>query len=340
MVEGFNLVEEVLDSNFMKRLIITVLISMLSNLAMCQYLGGEYGGFERFKGVFTNCSFFYGGDGSGSYKKGLDEFVTCFMFAGGGKGGYLGIRESDSTNCIMFAGGIYSGDKAEFYVSPFACLFYRSSEQLGRGDHARKRSDFEEVCVIIPLSISVSPLTGEVKNYNGVLSWSTYNETELEGFEVYKSLDGQDWKLIDNVPSKGDNFGTNNYSATDYAMSAQNNYYKIKIRHLSGIYLFSNIVVLNWSEQAVNKDIFAVYPNPSLIGNDVVIKSWTQKDWDVTVQVIDFLGRTMLDKVANFSKGNDALILHTSAFSSGIYTISITSNEDKTKLSIPLIVVD
>ena len=96
-------------------------------------------------------------------------------------------------------------------------------------------------------------------NHINVL-WSTYTETNNDYFELYKSLDAMNWKLITTTDGAGNSNSLIEYQYEDYDVYQNLIYYKLKQVDYDGAYKFVGIISVN---NDIDETIVNIYPNPS-----------------------------------------------------------------------------
>ncbi|MEM9260423.1 MAG: T9SS type A sorting domain-containing protein, partial [Bacteroidota bacterium] len=119
---------------------------------------------------------------------------------------------------------------------------------------------------VVLLTASLLPLdllsfTGEAREKDNLLTWTTANEEDFSHFEVERSLDGNSWAYIGEVAPlySGEGPGGRSYTFEDEATTA---YYRLKMIDLDGTFTYSELVFLeNFSGAAAGA--MRVYPNPS-----------------------------------------------------------------------------
>lgn len=311
----------------------------ISNLLFGQYTGSDYAGYISVDLNLTDCSYYFGGNGIGVANAMASNSTGCSMFVGGNGVGYQVVSESELSNCIMFQGDEGVGYFQELFINPLACLPYRASELAGVGYTTRKLSDFVEVCTIITLGQGLSPLVGKVVNYQGQLNWDTYFVYGVSHFDVFRSLDGLDWKKIGKVDAINEYKEEINYQFVDISMSAEQNYYRIQMHYEDGSVTLSNIILLEMDGEVIQKDIFTIYPNPGSVGSTMKIKSWNQHEWSVRIRVFDNIGSCLLDDDVIFGEGGAHYSFNTHKLAAGTYSVTIESKEDNTSLQLPFVLI-
>ncbi len=69
----------------------------------------------------------------------------------------------------------------------------------------------------------------------------------------------------------------------------------------------------------------SLYPNPA--GESLNIELYSQKDANISVQVINQTGQLMLDKTETLATGNNKTSLNTSGLPNGYYTLKLIAED-------------
>jgi hypothetical protein len=164
-----------------------------------------------------------------------------------------------------------------------------------------------------PLPVELLIFTATKLKKEVALDWQTASERKNAGFEIQKSSDGGDWKILGFVEGEGSSRVLNDYQFVDKRPIEGTNYYRLKQIDFDGAIEFSKVVSVYFS--GANK--IRIYPNPTN-GRIHIIGQQTGK-----LKVINSTG--MLIKEQSFSEPEFDI----SALSSGIYFIQIISGEQK-----------
>ncbi|MCF0061995.1 T9SS type A sorting domain-containing protein [Dyadobacter chenwenxiniae] len=126
------------------------------------------------------------------------------------------------------------------------------------------------------------------ENTNAVLTWTTSQETNNKGFEIERSADGKHFEKIGFInPYSSGSDTTQNYQFLDTSPLAGSNYYRLKQLDHDGKFAYSKMVHVNH----LRTFQISVYPNPTI--GDLFVET---EHVSGRLQVIDMLGRTVLDK--------------------------------------------
>jgi Secretion system C-terminal sorting domain len=176
---------------------------------------------------------------------------------------------------------------------------------------------------LITFATTVVPveLTSFTGNYVGntvQLKWSTATELNNKGFEVQRSIAGNDFITLGFVHGKGTTTESNSYSFIDKAISANTIYsYRLKQMDLDGSFHYSGVANLGRS-LPVNFELSQNYPNPfnpsTKINVSLPINS------NVSLDVYNLVGEKVMTVVnGNLEAGNYDYTIDGSKLSSGVY---------------------
>ncbi|HLO52809.1 MAG TPA: M12 family metallo-peptidase [Saprospiraceae bacterium] len=175
-------------------------------------------------------------------------------------------------------------------------------------DNIRIETDNERV-----LPLNVGSLVGKKVNETSLLSWSSYNPTDLQSYNIQRSIDGIHFVDIDNVfqerPDKTE------FTYTDKFPIQGNNYYRIQALSTNGKTTNSNIVMV--AHNILRK--VSIFPNPINTHEDLIIVLDGDLQQYESLELIDAMGKVVLKRKIDVYKNNmDLNDLH-----SGLYHIRI-----------------
>jgi Secretion system C-terminal sorting domain len=98
------------------------------------------------------------------------------------------------------------------------------------------------------------------------IEWTTYQEVNVSGFSIERSIDGRNWTSIINGVAAGNTDAARSYTQTDATYNPQRLYYRIKQLDMDGKFSYSTIVPV-----AAIKDFstLIVFPNPFTSGFNI-----------------------------------------------------------------------
>lgn len=164
-----------------------------------------------------------------------------------------------------------------------------------------------------PLPVSISRFVAQQQSQKVVVSWTSMLESPNEQYEVLKSTDGNQWRLLQTVYAKGSASETNDYAIIDETPSVLN-YYMIRysneygsIQHTAPVW----VKMITQDQQVF--DAIYLYPNPSqgrlFIDNK-------ENYPGISVKVYDVLGKELLNEHLKDTK-------HKIDLSPGVYFIEL-----------------
>lgn len=164
-----------------------------------------------------------------------------------------------------------------------------------------------EVHSIMPLRF-VS-FTGQIIGSDHLLNWTTAAERDNSYFDIQRSTDGQEFKVIGTINSKGNAIGEQQYSFRDISPLEGTNYYRLRQVDQDGNYQYSEIVSLI-SKKAIPNIIG--YTNP-VVNGQLALK--LQKP--VLVSILQAGGAIIYSQVLNAGQQQ----IDVSRFNKGFYWI-------------------
>jgi hypothetical protein len=112
---------------------------------------------------------------------------------------------------------------------------------------------------IVP--VELTSFTADVANGNVSLKWTTATEINNRGFEIERSNDNNDFRVIGFVSGNGTTSEVQNYSFSDNGLPLGKYYYRLKQVDFNGQYEYSDVVEVNLDVPGtftLNQN----YPNP------------------------------------------------------------------------------
>jgi PKD repeat protein len=178
------------------------------------------------------------------------------------------------------------------------------------------------------LPLLLTNFDGYYNNGKNELNWTTETEVETDHFIVERSIDGNTYVEVGNMPARGlTNTLTNYYQFTDASLNAQTVnrfYYRLKMVDKNGAFTYSKSVAITRPNESGRVQVL-VYPNPVLRNTTLQIKKATNE-----LSVIEIFN-SMGQKV--YAKRLTAALFNTTVdipgnWGAGIYIIRITDNKE------------
>ena len=149
---------------------------------------------------------------------------------------------------------------------------------------------------------------------NGVeLNWTSINETNFNYYQLEKSTNGTEFSTLAIINSKSVNGRETNYNFFDASLTAEKQYYRLKMVDKDGKNKYSQIVYVQ-SRKAVE---FSLYPNP--VTDQMVVTHPLVKSKDV-LNIYTVTGR--LIKNICLAEGTMQTTISVANLTKGSYTIS------------------
>ncbi|MDE3185491.1 MAG: T9SS type A sorting domain-containing protein [Bacteroidota bacterium] len=170
-----------------------------------------------------------------------------------------------------------------------------------------------------PASGTVINFSGSKQNNENVLNWQISSQVNLVHFELQRSVDGQNFTLLSDVPVTG----SLNYSYTDNDTGggSATEYYRLKTLNSDSSVVYSNIVII---KSDINTWRALVMPNP--MQNVLNLKIESPADDKATIIITDISGRQLVKKQISIAAGVNLFpVVESENFANGTYFISIFS---------------
>jgi hypothetical protein len=185
----------------------------------------------------------------------------------------------------------------------------------------------------VALPVELVKFRGSVEKSGNLLTWETASEVNVANQILEKSFDGISWTMIyreGSVPSSE----LKKYSFTDLNPGTVT-YYRLQFEDLDGSKRYSNQIVLERADRSIQ--ITDVFPNPA---NELLnIKTESGNEMDIEFQLIDLLGRVVLQKYAFIQKGIADHQLTINELPIGHYRLSMKNTETSEVIQSKAIIV-
>lgn len=176
---------------------------------------------------------------------------------------------------------------------------------------------------------TVSPLPVELVNFDAQLegrqvsvTWQTASEFNSSHFEVLQSTDGENWSSIGRISAQGNSQETTDYELFDENPASGISYYQLKQVDQNGSSHLSDIRSVN-NGSKINQ--VKIYPNPTDKGLVTLVSDEPIR----ILSVYNALGKIVFETTLN---SEEAYLLDTQSFESGMYWVSLNNSGEKYKL--------
>jgi hypothetical protein len=173
---------------------------------------------------------------------------------------------------------------------------------------------------ILPVPIELIYFNATLNSDKVFLNWTTATETNNKYFTVEKSKDAISFEEVLQLQGSGNSTQTKNYSAIDTKPFAGTTYYRLKQTDYNGDFKYSVLTLVeNKNEQLV---ISNLYPNPT--SGTISFDLYATEKGTVQIQVIDNMGRIVLDNLQGITDKQSKINVETNLLSQGIYTLKVS----------------
>lgn len=172
------------------------------------------------------------------------------------------------------------------------------------------------------LPITLSSFDATKRTEAVELNWTTLSEENNEGFYIERAPNRTDFEQIHFEKGNGNTFEQVDYSFTDERPFDGVNYYRLKQIDFDGSFEYSDIVSVDFKEQATIK----LFPNPS---SDKLTISGDFSEL-VTLKIIDLNGKVLHQSEQFFAEQAD---INLDTIPSGSYILQVISEDNQSTLS-------
>lgn len=173
----------------------------------------------------------------------------------------------------------------------------------------------------IPLPVKLIDFNSEATETGTAIKWISSEESNMNRYELYKSLDGIAYNKVFEHAAKG--FGEfNEYLFIDKTLQGAA-FYKIKMVDNDGSYSWSNVIAVNGAQSKLGE---LAYPIPA--GNMITFENKSEEMYNATLNIKDASGRIIKSVSAGDVSNGTVLNMDISDLNSGVYFLQL-SNADK-----------
>ena len=188
------------------------------------------------------------------------------------------------------------------------------SQTNNASDHYYSYNFISNILPVELLKFQAQP----TKNGN-LLNWQTATEVNVSHFDIERSSEGKSFQKIGETKAEGK---AATYEYLDKYPLSTTTYYRLKMNDLDGTSSYSNIVSVANKKKGLRAK---VYPNP--FGDDLTLDISTEKNTDLTIEVMDILGRQVFQSKAENTEGSFQLPISLKQVPSGNYFLKISDGQ-------------
>ena len=168
----------------------------------------------------------------------------------------------------------------------------------------------------------VSNISGVQVNSNNRLGWTIENNRAAYSFEIEKSTDGKEFKIIA-VILASEKYNTESYTYTDSAGGADMTMYRFKILSKRNYFFYSRIIIIR-SKATLDNNV-KIIENP--VRDKVAFNFSSTKVQQANIKIYGLTGRILTTQRISCSKGNNLITIPlSSSLSPGMYVLEINNN--------------
>jgi len=189
---------------------------------------------------------------------------------------------------------------------------------------AQLNRDWRFVGTVLP--VEFLQLTGVLQSGNVRLNWVVIATKEVDRFEVERSTDNVNYIKTGTVSDVVKLNEQQGFTFNDDVSNVNKEiiYYRIKVIGKAGEIQYSNVLVIR---MRLTKTLLTVMPNPAK--DHVMLLFFAEKDSEITLRLMDNLGKIVLVKKQNVLKGNNTIQLNNlTRYSSGTYVLQVFVNDE------------
>jgi hypothetical protein len=185
----------------------------------------------------------------------------------------------------------------------------------------------------LPITLSSFIATASTGKVN--LAWATETELNVAYFGIERSVDGINYVSAGKVTAVGNSISNRTYSFSEDATKLSGTiYYRLKTVDKDGKSTYSAVKqVVIASKNVLTK----VYPNPLSAGQDVKLAYTSLKSGVVKVQVLNSLGKQVVNSNLAVTSGSNTLSVSGSHLAAGIYYVSVIADNNLVE-RLPLVI--
>jgi Secretion system C-terminal sorting domain len=184
-------------------------------------------------------------------------------------------------------------------------------------------ANYTLAAVCNPVPVTLLSFTGKLVDKTAQLNWITTAELNFKGFVVEKSIDGNRFSAIGELPAKGNASATTNYQLIDPKPYPGNNYYRLKLVDRDGSFVYSDIVRLQTASKALA--VGRIFPNPAK--DNLTLELIADKDQTVNILLFDAVGKTLRTEKVILAAGLREYQMNLGNLSGGTYIVKVTNSD-------------
>jgi len=188
--------------------------------------------------------------------------------------------------------------------------------------------------LLITFSITTQSLNAQldlafISNFNAAstnccnrLNWTIENNRAVNSFEVERSTNGKDFKII-SVLLATEKFSIENYTYTDTAIHTDTIMYRLRILTKTQHDFYSRIILVR--SKMIPDNNLRIMGNP--IWDKLFLNFSSTKAQQADIKIYDLTGKNLIKQQISFFKGNNLITIPLSSnFAPGMYVLEINND--------------
>ncbi len=248
------------------------------------------------------------------------------------------------TTTVGIPGGYYDSDSASYWtmghtsggliqlkkhanfnstISGFTTVVSYATAGLSSTYSAQSPSFCKNTLTMSALPVKLLDFTGVENDGRFELAWRTASESNADGFDIERSLDGDTYASVGFVKAKGNSNSVNSYGFSENAVTGLHcAYYRLKMVDMDGKWVYSNKVFISFKYIGLN---LSVMENP--FGNILTFGLQSNTSDRIEIMVMDMYGHVVINEQKEVTKGEQIVQYAQAAeWAKGVYFISVKGN--------------
>lgn len=181
---------------------------------------------------------------------------------------------------------------------------------------------------VSPLPVELTSFNAELINNRVEITWSTASEINNDYFTIEKSIDAENYEILDEVTGAGNSQTVINYSYIDYDVYNDLTYYRLKQTDFDGKFEYFPPKSINNQTELNNLKIIKVKPNPFVYQFTIEIQS--EKSDNIDFILSNMNGITVFSSQINIEEGRTEYTFNNgNKLSSGTYILNLIQEGEK-----------
>jgi hypothetical protein len=177
-----------------------------------------------------------------------------------------------------------------------------------------------------PLPVELLSFSGNCEGEQTQLIWKTASENNSDYFEVLKSQNGENWRVINTQAAAGFSTTLQTYSYIELEKSDEA-YYRLNQVDINGDNKLYDPIFIDCEGNASQ---LITYPNPSKDGFNIAISD-SKLVGEASLIIRDAMGKVVLTKSISIADGMNLYPIAANEIENGVYFITIENEYNNTK---------